>query len=93
MELVEEETERLRGQWSGKDTHRSQGADLSEVLTADRIESLDLFDRVQLEALVEVCRQAKSLSAAGRRVSRRPAKQKSRQTTPIGSVSILLASV
>ena len=68
VELVEEEAERLHGQWSGKDTSRSQRAALSDVLSADRIEPLDLFDRVQLEAVVDVCRQAKSLSAAGRKL-------------------------
>jgi transcriptional regulatory protein RtcR len=68
VELVEEEAQRLHAQWSGKDTKGGRGAALSEVLSADQIQALDLFDRVQLEAVVEVCRQAKSLSAAGRKL-------------------------
>jgi transcriptional regulatory protein RtcR len=31
-------------------------------------ETMDLFDRLQLKAVIEVCRQADSLSDAGRRL-------------------------
>jgi transcriptional regulatory protein RtcR len=78
VELVEEEAERLRAQWSGKDGKDSHRVALSHVLSADSIDALDLFDRVQLEAVVDVCRQAKSLSVAGRKLfaaSRRTKKQ------------------
>jgi transcriptional regulatory protein RtcR len=49
-EIVAEEVDRLRGQWT----------------TEDVDPSLDLFDRVQLEAVLDVCRRSSSLSEAGR---------------------------
>lgn len=67
VELVDEETDRLRGQWIGKASQDSP-ASLCDVLNTDQIAALDLFDHVQLEAVVAVCRQAKSLSAAGRKL-------------------------
>ena len=67
VELVDEEAERLRDQWGGRNGKVKHSA-LRNVLNAETIEQLDLFDRVQLEAVVEVCRQAKSLSAAGRKL-------------------------
>jgi transcriptional regulatory protein RtcR len=36
------------------------------LLPAESIKSLDLFDGVQLQAVVEICRTARSLSDAGR---------------------------
>lgn len=67
VELVDEETDRLRGQWIGKASQDSP-VSLCDVLNTDQIAALDLFDHVQLEAVVAVCRQAKSLSAAGRKL-------------------------
>ena len=32
------------------------------------MDNLDLFDRVQLQAVIEVCQQARSLSEAGRQL-------------------------
>jgi transcriptional regulatory protein RtcR len=49
-EVVEEEIERLRALWTSPDADPS----------------LDLFDRVQLDAVLDVCRRSSSLSDAGR---------------------------
>ena len=58
---VEHEISRLRTGW------QPAGADdLVEILGAERVASLDRFDRVQLADVVAVCRTAISLSAAGR---------------------------
>jgi len=67
--LVAEEIGRLRTAW-GQAPQRDELADL----LGERLAEVDLFDRLQLQAVVEVCRQADSLSDAGRRlfeVSRR----------------------
>ncbi|WDG54020.1 RNA repair transcriptional activator RtcR [Pseudomonas chlororaphis] len=59
---AEEEIERLRYAWG-----LSQEQDPLATLLGDTVE-LDLFDRLQLQAVVEVCRQADSLSDAGRKL-------------------------
>jgi transcriptional regulatory protein RtcR len=61
IELVEEEIARLRGLW------RAGGAPSPlDALLGDGVAGLDRFDRSQLEDVVRVCMQAKSLSDAGR---------------------------
>ena len=60
-ELVDEEIARLRGLW------RDSGAPSPlDALLGERVDTLDRFDRVQLEDVVGVCARAKSLSDAGR---------------------------
>ena len=64
-EIASEEIERLTTAW----TRRAGDPDadvLMLVLGADRLAAIDLFDRAQLAAVVRVCRESKSLSAAGR---------------------------
>ncbi|ALN93223.1 RNA repair transcriptional activator RtcR [Lysobacter gummosus] len=62
IDLVEEEIARLRRQWHGAPT---QASALERVLGEDAAR-LDRFERVQLEDVLRVCAQAKSLSQAGR---------------------------
>jgi transcriptional regulatory protein RtcR len=67
-EDVDEELERLRAQWT-KSTAPGAGSavDLvAEVLGPQLAAELDRFDRVQLADVIAVCRQARSLSEAGR---------------------------
>jgi transcriptional regulatory protein RtcR len=59
---VQEEIDRLRYAWG-----LAQPQAISGELPGDA-ESMDLFDRLQLKAVIEVCRQADSLSDAGRRL-------------------------
>ncbi|ANU06829.1 RNA repair transcriptional activator RtcR [Paraurantiacibacter namhicola] len=62
-EAVDFETGRLARLWSGG----SAGEDrLVGIIGADRLGSIDPFDRVQLDFVVQVCRQSISLSEAGR---------------------------
>lgn len=63
--MVDAETARLTAQWAaaGEDP---DGALLSEVLPDPG--ALDLFDRVQLAAVIRLCRESGSLSAAGRQL-------------------------
>jgi transcriptional regulatory protein RtcR len=62
--LVREEIDRLRRSWTGPQPVRSEL--LAGVLTADQMDQLDPFDRVQLEHVISVCRKSRSLSEAGR---------------------------
>jgi transcriptional regulatory protein RtcR len=64
---VEAEVQRLERAWSGAWRRARGGEDLlAGVLPAARVDALDRFDRVQLEDALSVCRDAASLSAAGR---------------------------
>jgi len=75
-EDVAAEVRRLRQQWNaaGPGTGGSGGAAretaavLDSVLTAEAITEIDPFDRVQLAYVIEVCRGAKNMSAAGRQL-------------------------
>ncbi|WP_447778530.1 RNA repair transcriptional activator RtcR [Variovorax boronicumulans] len=70
--LVEAEIARLRWLWKHEGTGSSVAADsevdLETLLGEEKFAALDLFDRLQLEAVVRVCRPARSLSEAGRQL-------------------------
>jgi len=61
-EIVDEEIERLRGQWNPRDT----ASILHRFVDEADLAAMDPFDRVQLEHVVEVVCRARSLSEAGR---------------------------
>jgi transcriptional regulatory protein RtcR len=67
VDVVREEVERLGSAWTklgASDTEDS----LVDLLGKERLEILDLFDRVQLARVVQVCRDSRSLSDAGRKL-------------------------
>jgi transcriptional regulatory protein RtcR len=59
--IVDEEIGRLRRQWRG-----DVAPSVLEALLGERADTLDRFDRIQLEEVVRACGKAKSLSQAGR---------------------------
>ena len=61
--LVQEEIERLRAAWRPVAEEGLEG-----VLSPQQIAALDLFDRLQLQAVLEVCRRSGSLADAGRKL-------------------------
>jgi len=67
--LVEAELQRLRWLWQhhAGDAPEAAGADL-DALLGDAAAALDLFDRLQLQSVLQVCRRARSLSDAGRQL-------------------------
>ena len=70
---VVEEITRLRSTWSD-----GAAADVCAEVLGEQADALDLFDRCQLNAVIEVCRAAGTLSDAGRKlfsVSRQERKQ------------------
>lgn len=66
-EVVKEEIARLKRSWRtvSKGSYR---AVLEEFFTEEEIEEIDLFDQVQLAAVIEICRDAKTLADAGRKL-------------------------
>ncbi len=65
-DLVNEEIERLQLSWRRPDEIDGGNAVLLEVLGADQLKTIDLFDRAQLADVIRVCRDSRNLSAAGR---------------------------
>jgi transcriptional regulatory protein RtcR len=61
--LVDEELARLRRSWG-----HSADQDAAALALGPQADALDLFDRLQLNAVLVVCAQASSLSDAGRRL-------------------------
>jgi transcriptional regulatory protein RtcR len=68
--IVDEEIERLRSHWKRLASGEDEADDglLEQVLGADAVERLDLFDRLQLAQVLAVCVRCPSLSEAGRRL-------------------------
>ncbi|WP_437889448.1 RNA repair transcriptional activator RtcR [Phytobacter sp. V91] len=62
LETVKDEIERLQYSWGAERPSMLEG--IPGIAPA----ALDLFDRMQLENVISVCRQAKSLSDAGRQL-------------------------
>ncbi len=58
---MQEEIARLRAAW-----HGSSSQDEAERALGEAAAQLDLFDRAQLNAVLQVCRRSASLSEAGR---------------------------
>jgi len=64
---VENEMARLRNEWRCE----SAGSDLAlleSILDRQQLAEIDLFDRLQLTAVLEVCRSSASMAEAGRRL-------------------------
>ncbi len=64
-DVVANEITRLQRLWAGSTTPTD---DLTNLLSAEALETLDPFDRVQLAFVVATCRACPSLSEAGRRL-------------------------
>ena len=67
VEIVEEEINRLTESWATS-SFKTSDETLAGVLSAERLEKMDLFDRAQLGQVIEICRSSRSLSDAGRRL-------------------------
>jgi len=64
---VEEEICRLQQVWS-RTSDSTQFACLNSVFSAEQLQAIDPFDQFQLAHVLDVCRDSKSLSDAGRRL-------------------------
>jgi transcriptional regulatory protein RtcR len=66
-DVVEEEVERLQAAWQWPKV-KMQANFVGDLLSEEAWESIDLFDRIQLEGVLKVCRESRSLSEAGRKL-------------------------
>lgn len=64
--LVDQEINRLKNLWGQSSVGKESL--LSQILPDQRLAEMDLFDRLQLESVVAVCRECASLSEAGRKL-------------------------
>jgi transcriptional regulatory protein RtcR len=74
--VVAEEMERLRRQWQAARSDAGEAL-LAGLVGADGLAAIDLFDRLQLQEIIRVCRECSTLSAAGRRLFAASREQKS----------------
>ena len=66
-EVVDEEVECLRVAWA-EPAENDSGQLLEGLVDGDKLEEMDLFDRMQLAGVVKVCRESGTLSDAGRKL-------------------------
>jgi transcriptional regulatory protein RtcR len=78
VDLVDQEIQRLKASWSGSNNTPDGDTVLMELLGPSRCEQIDCFDRVQLIEVIRICRQSKSLSAAGRHLFQASRQSKAR---------------
>ncbi len=64
--VVNEELARLRFAW--RSSTAIQNSCGEKLLGKDAWDNLDLFDRLQLESVIQICRTSRSLSEAGRKL-------------------------
>lgn len=80
--LVEAELQRLRWLWQkspqyGQHTQDNYPIKLDELLDEQALAEIDLFDRLQLESVLRVCKTSRTLSEAGRKLFDRSRTQRS----------------
>lgn len=68
LALVDAEIQRLQWLWQPASQAPGSAIQLDSLMTEATAQQLDLFDRMQLEAVVRVCRESSTLSEAGRRL-------------------------
>ena len=64
VDVVQDEIQRLQNTWQPKQSH----SNLDSLLSMQALEAMDLFDRLQLDAVIQTCRSCASLAEAGRKL-------------------------
>ncbi|MBM4297402.1 MAG: AAA family ATPase [Deltaproteobacteria bacterium] len=67
IDLVDDEIARLRRAWNNQPRPSDQNG-IEKLIGAARWQEIDLFDRIQLTGVIQVCRDSKTLSDAGRKL-------------------------
>lgn len=67
-DVLADEMKRLKATWRPPARDGNHDALLSSVLGETKFEKIDLFDRVQLAFVIQVCRESVNLSEAGRKL-------------------------
>jgi transcriptional regulatory protein RtcR len=68
VEIVEEEIGRLNATWTALEEQNESDELLSQILSVKALGEIDQFDRVQLVHVIQVCRDSRSMSEAGRQL-------------------------
>ncbi len=63
---VQDEIIRLREKWHGAGQDRENPTLLKQIIGSEEAKKLDLFDRILLEKVIEVCRNTSTISEAGK---------------------------
>lgn len=66
--MLDAEVARLRLSWSTPANAPDDESILNTVLGAKALEKIDLFDKVQLAFVIQICRECHTLSDAGRKL-------------------------
>ena len=67
--VADDEIKRLKRLWQPQESQASSfEADLADIMGEAAAAQLDLFDALQLQSVIKVCRQSNSLSDAGRKL-------------------------
>jgi transcriptional regulatory protein RtcR len=66
LDCTSEEIDRLRAAWNPSSATECVSPKLESILTPEKTQSFDRFDRVQLEDVLTVCLRSSSLAEAGR---------------------------
>jgi transcriptional regulatory protein RtcR len=66
--IVTAEVARLQRQWKPLAEGVKATVTLDGLFDEEALEQIDLFDRMQLESVIAICRQSKSMSDAGRKL-------------------------
>lgn len=67
-EIVQSEIIRLQQAWRGFQNDNQVMDKLNQYLSPEVIAELDLFDRLQLNQVIEICQSSRSMAEAGRRL-------------------------
>jgi transcriptional regulatory protein RtcR len=68
VDIVKEEIERLKATWAALEEQEESHGLLTQILSVKVLDNIDLFDRVQLAQVIQVCRDSRSMSEAGRQL-------------------------
>ncbi len=68
VNVVNDEIKRLSSSWRVSEEPSRGASYLDGLLTGEQIDQLDPFDRTQLEYVITICRNSRSLSDAGRKL-------------------------
>jgi transcriptional regulatory protein RtcR len=66
--VLEEEIKRLKSVWLTPASNEGHEAVFADVLDANAVEKLDMFDQAQLAFVIRTCRESSTLSDAGRKL-------------------------
>ncbi len=68
LEQVREEVAGLKHRWQPKSQPANTDSQLAEIVGPEKLGKIDLFDRLALAGVIEICRASSNLAEAGRKL-------------------------